>query len=316
MPAEFESGVFTEGKPAWHNLGVTLPNDTLNTQEALQYSGLGGWGLYKAPAMYGNPDDGFHEIPHKWVVTRQKDNTALGVVGDYYRIVPNEEAFSWADFLLGGEGFHYKTAGSLRGGQVVWMLAKAPFEIKLPDSPVDLYILLTNYHDGEGSVRVDATPTRVVCMNTLRAALAGTKASYKIRHTNNASQKLGEAQAVVGLAEGAAARMQAIAETMVEQKISDEAFQDFLAKLAPDADSKAGQTRAENLRDDISAIYCGAGLGQSEIKGTAWGVFNAVVAYNDHFANGRKTAQTIAENRFQRIMLGENITKKAFALLS
>jgi hypothetical protein len=30
MPHEFESGVFTEGRPAWHGLGVTLPNEGLD----------------------------------------------------------------------------------------------------------------------------------------------------------------------------------------------------------------------------------------------------------------------------------------------
>jgi hypothetical protein len=33
MPHEFESGVFTEGKAAWHGLGTVLPNDALDSAE-------------------------------------------------------------------------------------------------------------------------------------------------------------------------------------------------------------------------------------------------------------------------------------------
>ncbi len=123
MPHEFESGVFTEGKPAWHGLGVTLPNDALDSAEALEHSGLAGWQLTKQPVYVGNPEDGYRHVPDRFAVARATDGRPLGVVGAGYRIVQNEEAFAWADELLGGEGFHYKTAGSLRGGQVVQLTA-------------------------------------------------------------------------------------------------------------------------------------------------------------------------------------------------
>jgi hypothetical protein len=51
MPHEFESGVFTEGRPAWHVLGTVLPNDSLDSAEALTYSGLAGWQLTKQQAF-------------------------------------------------------------------------------------------------------------------------------------------------------------------------------------------------------------------------------------------------------------------------
>src|SRR5213076_489838 len=63
MPHEFESGVFTEGRPAWHGLGTVLPNDSLDSAEALTYSGLDGWHLTKQPIYVGNPEDGYRQIP-------------------------------------------------------------------------------------------------------------------------------------------------------------------------------------------------------------------------------------------------------------
>src|SRR5262249_52884321 len=86
MPHEFESGVFTEGRPAWHTLGVTLPNDGLDTTEALTYSGLAGWRLTKQPIYIGNPDDGYTQVPDNFAVTRSTDGRPLGVVGFGYRI--------------------------------------------------------------------------------------------------------------------------------------------------------------------------------------------------------------------------------------
>ena len=59
MPHEFESGVFTEGKAAWHGLGTVLPNSALDSAEALEYSGLAGWQLAKQPVYVGNQENGF-----------------------------------------------------------------------------------------------------------------------------------------------------------------------------------------------------------------------------------------------------------------
>jgi phage/plasmid-like protein (TIGR03299 family) len=190
------------------------------------------------------------------------------------RIVQNEEAFAWADELLGGEGFHFKTAGALRQGQVVWLLAKAPFQLDLPDSPVDMFVLLTNTHDGSGAVTACATPVRVVCMNTLRAALGRAQATYRIRHTRGAQARLAEAQRVLGLTRGAAERVRQRAEELVATRISDGDWRAFLQELVPSPpESKQGQTRADNVRTEINRIYSGDRYGQDDAPGapgTPW----------------------------------------------
>jgi phage/plasmid-like protein (TIGR03299 family) len=286
--------------------------------EALTYSGLADWRLTKQPIFIGNPDDGYSLVPDHFAVTRSTDGRPLGVVGLSYRIVQNEEAFAWADELLGGEGFHYKTAGSLRGGTVVWLLAQAPFRVDLPDSPVDMFVLLTNTHDGSGAVTAAVTPVREVCMNTLRTALTRAQATYKIRHTSGAETRLAEAQRVLGLTRGAAERMRERAEALASHRIGDADWRAFLKTLVPDpADSTRGQARAANVRDAIDGVYRGSRFGQRDVRGTAWGAWQAVVAYNDHVMTSRKTrTSTAAETRFERILGGENISSRALALLS
>ena len=158
------------------------------------------------------------------------------------------EAFAWCDELLGGEGFRYKTAGSRRQGQVVWLLAKSPFEVDLPDSPVEMYVMLTNTHDGSVAVTAAVTPVRVVCMNTLRSALNRAQASYRIRHTVGAQARLDEAQRVLGLARGAAERIRQRAGQLALTRISDGDWHAFLESLVPDPpESQQGQTRAVRL---------------------------------------------------------------------
>jgi hypothetical protein len=71
----------------------------------------------------------------------------------------------------------------------------------------------------------------------------------------------------------------------------------------------------QEKQDLVTAIYSNHPTQQS-IKGTAWGVYNAVVAYNDHVIEGHNTARSSAqENRMLRIATELNITDRALALL-
>jgi Domain of unknown function (DUF932) len=67
----------------------------------------------------------------------------LGIVGERYRIVQNEEAFEFVDQLL-GSSLHFETAGGLDGGRRVWVLATLPEHVEVGGDPVRPYVLLMN----------------------------------------------------------------------------------------------------------------------------------------------------------------------------
>jgi phage/plasmid-like protein (TIGR03299 family) len=252
---------------------------------------------------------------------RQTDDKVVGEVGPIYTIVQNEEAFEWMDFLMGGnghgEGFDIKTAGSLRGGSVVWVLAKTPFTLDLPGSPVDQYVLVSNRHDGSQGIQAAITPIRVVCMNTLSAALSGAKSRVAIRHTPGVRKGMAEAQEVLGVARASTERLEKTVAAMQKAKLGKDAFSDFLDKLVPAGESQASLTRAQNTRGIIATIYQADALGQAEINGTAWGAYNAVQAYADHGVTQRQTKDgdpRIA--KFDKLLWGvPTLADKAFALL-
>jgi phage/plasmid-like protein (TIGR03299 family) len=324
MPAEFESGVFTGNQPAWHGLGNVVADKRINAQKALDLSGLNSRVYKELVVRQGRGEKGRMgkrvEVPDHYFTIRETDDSVLGIVGSRYEVVQNVEAFDFMDNLLGDKGgFHYVTAGSLRGGKIVWLLAKPDFTIDLPDSPVEPYVFLTNRHDGRGAVQAAVTPIRVVCMNTLRFALQGAKASVKIRHTKTVREKMGEAQKVLGLAQGAADKLEANAIKLMEKRLFDQAFESFLKSLVPDAPEGAIERTKTNVavtRNTIRSIYEGDEGGQKEIRGTAWGALNAVAAFTDHHQYGRNTAgASKEENRFERVLLNDNLTAKAAELL-
>lgn len=175
MAANIETMFYTRTAP-WHNMGTRV-DEALTSKDALIYAGLD-WQVLQEPVYTsaGELVSGYK------VNVRDIDRNILGVVSDRYKIVQNEEAFSFTDALL-GEGVKYETAGSIANGKIVWMLAKMPQRYIISGDAIEPYLVFSNTHDGSGAIRVAMTPIRVVCQNTLNLALRGAQRSWSARHT-------------------------------------------------------------------------------------------------------------------------------------
>ena len=88
------------------------------------------------------------------------------------------------------------------------MLARLPEYIELGGDRSATYIYVANSHDGSMAVTAAVTPIRIVCANTLGAALRqaehGVSAprTFRFRHTGNLAAKFAEARQVLGMTIG------------------------------------------------------------------------------------------------------------------
>lgn len=186
MAANVESMFYVRETP-WHGLGTKV-QEAPTSKDALILAGLD-WHVVQEPVYTGQ-----NELVQGYKANvRDSDRKVLGVVTDRYKIVQNEEAFSFTDALL-GEGVRYETAGSLQGGRSVWLLAHLPHEYIISGERISPYLLFSNTHDGSGAVKVAITPIRVVCCNTLNLALQTAKRSWSMNHTGNVKDKMEEAK--------------------------------------------------------------------------------------------------------------------------
>ena len=84
-------------------------------------------------------------------------------------------------------GAFLDTAGSMRGGADVFVTMRLPKTMLVGGvDELDVNIAILNNHTGDRAITGLITPTRIVCANTQRAALANATASFKIRHTDGA----------------------------------------------------------------------------------------------------------------------------------
>jgi uncharacterized protein DUF932 len=135
------------GEPAWHRLGTVVQQAQTST-EAIQLAGLD-WTVNKRNIAAALPDGAWQPVDGQYAMIRSDTNAALGVVGEWYRPFQNADAFALMDNIVGEKLALFETAGSLKGGKRVWMMARLPREVRAAgEDVIHPYVLLTNTHDG------------------------------------------------------------------------------------------------------------------------------------------------------------------------
>lgn len=301
--SDFVETMFYAGREKpWHGLGTQV--DVAPTSaDALRLAGLD-WEVEKRKIFTGFGK----AIPEYFANTRMSDESILGIVGNRYQVVQNKEAFEFTDALL-GEGVTYETAGSLREGRQIWLLAKLD-SVNIVGDEVEPYIVFTNTHDGTGAVRACMTPIRVVCNNTLNAALKGAKRSWSTPHRGDVKGRLDEAKQTLFLANKYLAALDATADMLANEKLTEEQVVICLANMFPlkkDATDREKQT-VETMKDGIMACMIAPDI--LKFAGTKWGFINAVSDYVGHGDPIRKSKHW-EENRWGSIIGGAPLFDKA-----
>ena len=200
---------FSTKEKAWHGLGQIV-EEYPTSAEALKFAGLDYPVEKRKLFTYDNKNHLANEeleikipeieVPDFYATIRTDTETVLGVVGKDYEVIQNIDAFSFFDAIVGGDGIFYETAGALGKGERIFITAKLPDYIKVGnDDLIEQYLFLTTSHDGSGSITAAFTPVRIVCNNTLNAALCKKSNAIKIRHTANAKERLKEAHKLMGI---------------------------------------------------------------------------------------------------------------------
>ena len=316
----------------WHGLGVVLDEYPRSIDEALDKAGLG-WKVthgdvlvVKAPEW--TDDFGTQHpaelIPAKGFKANLREDTAevLGIVSDEYEVVDNRDAFRFLDALIGSE-LYFETAGSLWAGRRVWVLARLPEFIELGGDQSATYVYVANSHDGSMAVTAAATPIRIVCANTLGAALrqaehgAGAARTFRFRHTGNLQAKFAEARQVLGMTINYQKQFKVLTDRLAVEPISEGTLErGVLRHLWVTDDENLGRRARENRERTIErvlAIFRGRGIAGDTTGNSPrskWTAFNAVAEHLDY--GRRYTART---NQVQRSFEDTALKQRALDLV-
>ena len=291
------------GETPWHGLGVRVPAD-LTPAQMLEAAGLD-WFVQKIPA-YAKVNDVDVNIGQSALV-RNTDHVILDVVSNDWNPVQNLEAFEFFNDFIAEGGMEMHTAGSLKGGQIVWALAKINdgFTINGKDE-VESYLQFSNFHKYGFSTDVRFTPVRVVCNNTLTLSLNSKVERFvKISHRrefNGDNVKL-----MLGVAADKLAQYKEMATFLSTKQYTGENVVEFMKRLFPVAGGdKAKKEISKTANTALGVLDNQPGADLS--PGSWWNAVNAVTFTTDHLV-GRT-----ADNRLASAWYGVNRNVKLEAL--
>src|SRR5262249_26054961 len=159
--------------------------------------------------------------------------------------------------------------------------------------------------------------TRVVCQNTLGAALSErTRADLTIRHTKNAAARLTDARKALDSMGDDVRRIEDRLNFLAGRRMNREALTSILDRLFPKSRNDEGAeretTRRSNILADILKLYeVNDGNAFPEQRGTAYALLNAVTNYADHERSSKD------DGRAESAMFGSGdaLKSRAFDLI-
>lgn len=277
--------------PAWHGLGTVL-NNPLSTIDALNQGGLN-YNVLKLPNIHFLPNGEELISEDSFFTVRTDVNKVLGSrLGKDYAVMQNIEALDVVDEILQSGAATIETAGAIDEGKKVFICLKVTKDIIVgSNDTVKQYVLIANSHDGSLAITAMPTNVRVVCNNTLSAALRNSQDKIKIRHTVNAAYRLQEAAKVLKLISNNTAANEDNYNVMANTVISKEQMFNYFGnvfctneeiKELQKGNKNIISSRKANILNEVLQ-FANRGQGQSiAMKGndyTMWSAYNAVTGY-------------------------------------
>ncbi|MDR1174083.1 MAG: DUF932 domain-containing protein [Treponema sp.] len=293
------------GEVPWHGIGAVL-DGVLSSDEAIRAARLT-WTVDQTPVFTAN--NWAQPIPGFVANVRSDTKEALGIVSERYCVAQNKDVFAFADDLIGDGRVKcaYETAGSLFNGRRVFMLVNMP-KGRIVGDEYQPYLCLSNAHDGSACLQVFLTGIRVVCNNTLSAALHTAKRKISIRHLSIMEQRKDEAVKTMGAASKYFHDLEAFASMLAGKKAH---IGKVLDRLFPV--SREMSKRQINSNDEVKETIKNLLKRKDDLqnfKGTAWGVYNAIADYRSNAEPKRRTA-TYADSKMAAFLDGDEVMDKA-----
>jgi phage/plasmid-like protein (TIGR03299 family) len=318
-----EAAMMYVGEVPWHGLGTRLEVAPKTAAEAMKAARLD-WevGLKRVYAWEG---EHFYEIPDRKAVVRldhwgEEECQPFSLVGNDYHVLQNRESFSFFDPIVETGKVTYHTAGALGRGERIWILAMVndPISIKGVEK-IEKYLLLSNGHDGRTSLQVRFTPIRVVCQNTLSAALASGGDLFKSYHDSQMHRKLEDAQQVVKRIIGYYDDLGQKFNAFANKQMTTELTAQYVRAVFPEPKRKRGesdrrfemavQRNNQHRNESVRLFEHGRGNQANQVKGTLWAAYNGVTELVDHHWGYENRAQRLSWLWFGE---GERIKVRAF----
>lgn len=275
------------GHTPWHGLGERVSNDL--TVEQMQKASKTDWEVLRDRLV--NERTGEYS---GWdALVRDRDGRQLTMAPPDWHITQNAQAFAFFREFVEEGNMEMHTAGSLKDGQIVWVLAKVKesFTI-LGRDKVESYLLFTLPHEYGRSIDIRFTPIRVVCWNTLSLSLRTGDVSERVKLSHRKAFDGEFVKKTLGLSHQKMEKYEEVANLLSSKRYTDETVKQYMQSVFP----KVATAKDDGRQSKPATVALGNLEKQpgSELgAGTWWQAFNAVTFSVDH-VNGRTPETRLA----------------------
>lgn len=309
------------GEVPWHGLGQALDPDA-PMEDWIAAAGMG-WTVRSSVPLYADHTGCLRRFHGRMVLHRSDTGAPLGVVSAGYEPVHPRQVLEFFGELVDGQGYRLETAGTLFGGRKFWALARVMHDTPVldPRDKVGRFLLLATTADGSASTTATDTDVRVVCNNTITAALrADARASWSHRSEWDAAaarRRLGlvDRDTAEGRFHAQMCRFRALAERPLTGREREDLTLKLFGvddpwQLTEDGRAKLFALKAPGRVRELAEAGDGLMGGAFDGAGrTAWGWLNAVTQWADHGAQARSQS-----GRLDSAWFGRNAQRKRAAL--
>lgn len=313
-----KAGMAYAGETPWHNLGQKVdPNSSIEEWRKAAHLN---WQINRSPVSFSVPDGTSAYVDGKFVLGQEiktyKDShvlwrsdtkNPLSVVSDRYKVVQPEEMLEFYRDLTVDAGFQIETVGSLKEGRRIWALAKTNLEAEIVNGDnVKAYLLLVTSCDGSLATTGMFTSVRVVCNNTLSLSLGKDRVgAVKMRHNMVFNPEAMKGKLGL-LGQDSFGNYVSSMKMLTNAKMDKDKASSFLESLLKTS-AEHGDIKKTKGYQTLMALFEGGAIGSEidGVRGTSWGMLNAVTEYADHRIRARNN-----ENRFDSGQFGAGAVLK------
>lgn len=276
--------------------------DAQTASEAVRLAGLN-WEVRVEPTYLANGA----KLPKSNAIVRVDNGEVLGVVGNSYTPVQNEESLTFFDKIKANmPGMRYVSAGSVNQGKRVWLLADfGGFDAQGGDE-IRKQVLLYNSHDGSSSLSYMFVPNRVFCNNQIAMILKSEKL-LKVRHSASAHRVFEIAKGIAEQAVRQYDQVEGVYKALVNRPLTSDLINitlDSLYPLTTEGEPVEGRTltRRTRVRAEIQNLI-DEGMGQQKRNGFT--IYNAFSEHLTHHVQVNKGGGQ--ERRWENNVWGKGV---------
>lgn len=253
----------------------------------------------------GKPELGSNGKPKFFDVIRTDTNRVLGVVMGKYKPLLNSLVFGTIVPTFIENGARIRRCHTLEDGARCFMSLEWDnrHNLNVLGDIVGCRGIILTSHDGRWSTKMWLCPLRLACLNGLTLPMPGFTYEVMVTHTVHGEQRLIEAQEVFAQSSKYFATFGIVASMMAKTKINESKAIELLKSINGLKDETESQAAR---RHEIVDLFKGsqAGSDSTPVRGTAWGLLNALAEAVDYGSlNSRirlTDGTTEAEQRFKR----------------